>query len=75
MKCNIGFSFFKKFDKVVNTFANARDMHVFPTIQKKIQVKYHDNDLSIGKKFWQILIIGKKRGTQEGITGAQAIKR
>ena len=35
MEFNIGFSFFKKFDKAVNTFVNARDMHVFPTIQKK----------------------------------------
>ena len=26
MEYNIGFSFFKKFDKVVNTFVNARDM-------------------------------------------------
>ena len=51
MECNIGFSFFKKFDKAVNTFANARDMHAFPTIRNKIQVEYDANDLSIRKKF------------------------
>ena len=50
MECNIGFSFFKKFEKAVNTFFNARDMHAFPTIRNKIQVKDDDNDLSIGKK-------------------------
>ena len=32
MECNIGFYFFKKFDKAVNKFVNARDMHAFPTI-------------------------------------------
>ena len=47
MECNVGFSFFKKFDKAVNTFVNARDMHAFPTIQNKIQVGDDDNDLSI----------------------------
>ena len=51
MECNIGFSFFKKFDKAVNTFVNARDMHAFPTIRNKIQVEDDDNDLSIRKKF------------------------
>ena len=51
MECNIGFSFFKKFDKSVNTFVNARDMHDFPTIRNKIQVKDDENYLSIGKKF------------------------
>ena len=51
MECNIGFYFFKKFDKAVNTFFNARDMHAFPTIWNKIQVKDDNNDLSIGKKF------------------------
>ena len=51
MECNIGFNFFKKFDKAVNTFVNARDMHAFPTIQNKIQVKDDDNDLFIIKKF------------------------
>ena len=45
------FSFFKKFDKAVNTFFNARDMHAFPTIRNKIQVKDDGNDLSTGKKF------------------------
>ena len=30
MECNIVFSFFKNFDKAVNTFVNARDMHAFP---------------------------------------------
>ena len=45
------FSFFKKFEKSVNTFVNARYMHSFPTIRKKIQVKDDNNDLSIGKKF------------------------
>ena len=47
MESNIGFSFFKKFDKAVNTFVNARDMHSFPTIRNKIQVKDDDNDLFI----------------------------
>ena len=47
---NIGFSFFKKFDKAVNTFVNARDMHVFQAIWNKIQVEDDDNDLSTGKK-------------------------
>ena len=51
MECNIGFSFFKKFDKAVNTFFNARDMHAFTTIRNKIQVEDDDNDLSIRKKF------------------------
>ena len=51
MEYNIGFSFFKKFDKVVNTFVNARDMHAFPTIRNKIQVKDDNNYLSIGKRF------------------------
>ena len=36
MECKIGFYFFKKFDKVVSTFVNARDMHAFPTIRNKI---------------------------------------
>ena len=44
-------SFFKKFDKVVNKFDNARDMHIFSTIRNKIQVGDDNNDLSIGKKF------------------------
>ena len=39
MECNIGFSFFKKFDKAVNTFVNARDMHAFPIIRKKSRSK------------------------------------
>ena len=51
MECNTGFSIFKKFDKAVNTFVNARDMHAFPTIWKKILVEDDDNDVSIGKKF------------------------
>ena len=51
MERNIGFYFFKKFDKAVNKFVNARDMHAFPTTRNKIQVKDDDNDLSIGKKF------------------------
>ena len=51
MECNIGFSFFKNFDKAVNTFVNARDMHDFPTIQKQLLVVDDDNDLSIGKNF------------------------
>ena len=45
------FYFFKKFNKAVNTFFNARDMHAFPTIRKKIQVEDDDNDLSIGKNY------------------------
>ena len=51
MECNIGFSFFKNFDKAVNIFFNTRYMHAFPTIRNKIQVKDDNNDLSIGKKF------------------------
>ena len=51
MECNIGLSFFKKFENAVNIFVNVRDMHTFPTIQKKIQVEDNDNYLSIGKKF------------------------
>ena len=31
MECNIGFYFFKKFEKAVNTFVNNMDMHAFPT--------------------------------------------
>ena len=45
------FSFFKRFDKAVNTFVNARDMHDFPNIRHKIQVEDDDNELYIGKKF------------------------
>ena len=45
------FYFFKRFDKAVNKFVNAKDMHAFPTIRNKIQVEDDDNDLSIGKKF------------------------
>ena len=51
MECNIDFSFFKKFDKAVNTFFNARYMHTFPTIWNKIQVEDDDNYLSNVKKF------------------------
>ena len=51
MERNIGSSFFKNFEKAVNTFVNTRDMHDFPTIRNKIQVEDDDNDLSIGKKF------------------------
>ena len=51
MECNIGFYLFKKFEKLVNTFINTRDMHAFPTIRNKIQVKDYDNDLFIWKKF------------------------
>ena len=55
MECNIVFSFFKKFNKSVNTFVNAIDMHAFLTIRNKIQVEDEDNDLFIGKKFDSIL--------------------
>ena len=51
MECNIGFSFFEKFDKAVNTFSNARDMHAFPTIRNKIQFEDNENDLFIINKF------------------------
>ena len=54
MECNIGFSFFKKFDKAVNKFVNARDMHAFLTIQNKIQFEDDDNDLLIGNKFYSV---------------------
>ena len=50
-----GFSFFKKFDKEVNTFFNARDMHAFPAIQNKIQVEDDNNDIFIGNKFDSVL--------------------
>ena len=51
MECNICFYFFKKFDKAINKCFNAKDMHDFPTIWNKIQVKDDDNDLSIVNKF------------------------
>ena len=51
MEFNIAFYFFKKFDKEVNKFVNARDTHAFPTIRNKIQVKDDNNDLSIWRKF------------------------
>ena len=49
MECNNCFSFFNNFDKGVNTFVNARDMHDFPTIRNKIQVEDDENDLFIRK--------------------------
>ena len=51
MECNIGFSFFKKFDKAVNTFVNIKEMHAFPTIWNQIQVEDYNNDPFIGKQF------------------------
>ena len=39
MEYSIGFFVFKKFDKAVNSFVNPRDMHAFPTIQKKSRSK------------------------------------
>ena len=51
MEWNIGFSFFKKFDKAVNTFVKAREMHALPTIRNKIQVKDDNNDPFIGNQF------------------------
>ena len=60
MECNIGFSSFKKFDKAVNKFVNARDMHAFPTTWNKIQVEDDNNDLSIVKKFDKSLELGRK---------------
>ena len=51
MECNMGFSFFKNFDKAVNIFLNARDMHALPITRRKIQVKDDENDLFIRKKF------------------------
>ena len=65
MECNIGFSFFKKFDKAVNTFVNAREMHAFPTIWNKIQVEDDDNDLSIGKKFDSVFEAVKKEAYEK----------
>ena len=64
MECNIGFSFFKRFDKAVNTFVNARDMHAFPTIQNKIQVKDDNNDPFTGNKFDSVLEAVKRRHTR-----------
>ena len=60
MECNIGFSFFKKIDKAVNTFVNAREMHAFPTIRNKIQVEDNDNDPLIGKQFDSVLEVVRK---------------
>ena len=51
MECNICFSFFKFFDKAVNTFVNTREMHAFPTIRNKIQAEDDNNDQFIGKQF------------------------
>ena len=65
MECNIGFSFFRKFDKVVNTFVNVRDMHAFPTIRKQIQVKDDNNDLFIGKKFDSISEAARKEAYEK----------
>ena len=59
------FLFFKKFDKAVNTFVNARDMHPFPTIWDRIQVKDDDNDLSIGKKFDKYLESERKEAYEK----------
>ena len=61
MECNIDFSFFGNFDKSVNTFVNARDMHAFPTIRNKIQVEDDDNDL-FWKEIRQRFGSGKKGG-------------
>ena len=54
MECNIGFSVFKKFDKAVSIFVNAREMHAFPTIWNKIQVNDDENDTFIGKQFYSV---------------------
>ena len=54
MEFNIGFSFFKKFDKAVNTFFNTKDMHAFLTIRNKIQVEDDENYLFVGKKFERV---------------------
>ena len=59
-ECNIGFSFFKRFDKAVNTFFHAKDTHDFPTIWNKIQVEDDENDLSIVKKFGKSLELERK---------------
>ena len=66
MECNIGFYFFKRFEKAVNTFVDTRDMHDFPTIRNKIQVKYDDNDLSIVKKFDKSLEAERKEAYEKG---------
>ena len=55
MECNIGFSFFKKFDKEVNTFVNAREIHAFPNIRNKVQVKDDHNDPLIWKHHDSVL--------------------
>ena len=65
MECNIVFSFFKKFEKVVNTFGNSRDMHAFPTIQNKIQVKDDNNDLFIGNIFESFLGSARKEAYEK----------
>ena len=65
MECNIGFSFFKNFDKAVNTFVNARYMHAFPTIRNKIQVEYDNNDLFIGNKFDSFLEAVRKEAYEK----------
>ena len=75
MECNIGFSFFKKFDKAVNTFVNAREMHTFPPIWNKIQVEDDDNDLFIGKQFNSVLEAVRKEAYEKASLEARAIKR
>ena len=65
MECTIGFSFFKIFDKAVNTFVNSRYMHDFPTTRNKIQVKDDNNDLSIGKKFDKYLESERKEAYEK----------
>ena len=49
IECKIGFYFFNFFDREVNKIVNAREMHAFPTIKNKIQVKDDENDPFIGK--------------------------
>ena len=59
------FSFFKKFDKEVNTFVNAREMHAFPTIRNKIQVKDDDNGPFLGKQFESVLEAVRKEAYEK----------
>ena len=74
MECNIGFSSFKKFDKAVNTFVNARDMHDFPNICNKIQVEDDNNDLYIGKKFEKSLESERKEAYEKASLGHEQSK-
>ena len=60
LEWNIDFSCSKKFEKLVHTFVNARNMYAFPTIREKNQVKDDDIDLSIINKVDKSLELERK---------------